>query len=151
MTHNSGLIAICAWIFLAQGCGGDEPATTPGGGMQRSASAPGATVFIISPVNGATVSSPVNVKFGVSGIAITPAGEQRDNSGHHHLIVDADIPQANRPIENSQNHLHFGKGQTETLLELTPGQHTLQLELGDYMHFPHEPPVVSKLVVITVE
>ncbi len=119
--------------------------------MGQSSSAPGAAVFIISPIDGATVSSPVEVKFGVSGMEIVPAGQPRDNAGHHHLIVDMELPDLTQPIPSNQNHLHFGKGQTETSLELPPGQHTLQLVLGDALHKPHEPPLVSDRISITVK
>jgi hypothetical protein len=156
MKEKSGLIAIVASLCILHGCGGDEATTAPGvkpttGGIQRTESVPGAAVFIITPINGATVNSPVTVKFGISGMAVAVAGEPREGAGHHHLLVDAGLTDPNGTIPNSKNHLHFGKGQTETTLELAPGPHTLQLVLGDYMHMPHEPPVVSKLTVITVE
>jgi len=142
------------------GCGGDpapedagapESAAAPSAATPTSASAPGAVVFIISPADGATVASPVAVKFGVSGMAIAPAGQQTPNSGHHHLVIDADLPPAGQPIPASEQYMHYGKGQTETTVELAPGQHTLQLVLGDANHIPHAPPVVSKVVTITVE
>ena len=108
-------------------------------------------MFIIEPVSGTTVSSPVTIKFGVSGISIVPAGTMQDNSGHHHLIVDAPLPGAGQPIPKDENNVHFGKGQTETSLELAPGQHTLQLMLGDTNHIPHENAVVSEQISITVQ
>lgn len=137
-----------------QGCGGDRPGpevadTTAD--IQKTPSAPGATVFIISPKNTEVVSSPVTVKFGVSGIAVAPAGEIGDNTGHHHLIIDASPPDMAGPVPNDEQHLHFGKGQTEAAIELAPGEHTLQLVLGDWAHVPHDPPVVSNTVTITVE
>jgi hypothetical protein len=119
--------------------------------MQRTPSAPGAVVFIISPENSEIVGSPVNVKFGISGIAVVPAGEAQENSGHHHLLIDTDLPDLSSPIPSDGQHYHFGKGQTEASIELEPGEHTLQLVLGDWAHIPHDPPVVSNVITITVE
>jgi hypothetical protein len=119
--------------------------------MARTKAAPGAAVFIITPVNGATVSSPVTVKFGISGMTVAPAGQYTPNSGHHHLLIDTELTDPSQPIPSDAGHLHFGKGQTETSIELAPGQHTLQLVLGDGNHIPHEPPVMSDVVTITVE
>lgn len=135
------------WVL--QGCGGDRPAIEEDN--QRTSSAPGAVVFIISPKNSEIVSSPVNVKFGISGITVAPAGEIMENSGHHHLIIDTGLPDMTGPVPNDEQHYHFGKGQTEASIELTPGTHTLQLVLGDWAHIPHDPPVVSNIVTITVE
>jgi hypothetical protein len=149
------VLFILTWAL--QGCGGGQPeqgaagnAGAPDAG-QRTVSAPGAAVFIITPGNNETVSSPVNVKFGISGIAVAPAGEMRENAGHHHLIIDAEAPDMSGPIPNDERHFHFGKGQTEASIELEPGEHTLQLVLGDWAHIPHDPPVVSNVVTITVE
>ncbi|GJL83568.1 MAG: rod shape-determining protein RodA [marine bacterium B5-7] len=111
----------------------------------------GVSLYIITPVNGATVSSPVTVRFGLSGMGVAPAGTQKDNTGHHHLIIDADLPDLDQPIPSDENYRHFGGGQTETSVELTPGEHTLQLLLGDFSHIPHNPPVVSEKITITVE
>jgi hypothetical protein len=93
----------------------------------------------------------VTVKFGISGIAVAPAGEIMENSGHHHLIIDTGLPDMTSPVPNDGQHFHFGKGQTEASIELTPGAHTLQLVLGDWAHIPHDPPVVSNIITITVE
>ena len=114
----------------------------------------GAEVYIISPKNGATVTSPFTVQFGLKGMGIAPAGVKFDNTGHHHLFIDTDIPNdASKPIPaNVANKImHFGKGQTETTLTLPPGTHTLQLELADYVHMPFDPPVVSKKITIHVK
>jgi hypothetical protein len=115
-------------------------------------SAPNAKVYIISPANGATVSGPVVVRFGLTGMGVAPAGIEMENTGHHHLIVDAPTPALNDylPTGNAQV-LHFGKGQTETELKLAPGQHTLQLVFADKDHKPHQPPVVSEKITITVK
>jgi len=119
--------------------------------QERSPSPKGAKVFIISPKNGATVHNPVEVRFGLKGMVIAPAGTKAENSGHHHLLIDTDPPaDFNAPLPATDKILHFGKGQTETTLTLTPGKHTLQLEFADYVHIPHNPPVISKKITITV-
>ena len=98
------------------------------------------------------MTSPVTVRFGLKGMGIAPAGVAFDNTGHHHLLVDVDPPaDLGQPLPNDAHSLHFGKGQTETELKLTPGKHTLQLVLGDQLHIPHDPPVMSKKITITVK
>jgi hypothetical protein len=119
--------------------------------VKRTPSPKGAEVYIISPKDGETVASPVTVKFGLKGMGIAPAGIAFDNSGHHHLIIDAPAPANDAPIPADANHVHFGKGQTETTVELKPGKHTLQLVLGDQLHIPHDPAVVSKVITVTVK
>ncbi len=118
---------------------------------QRTPAPAGAEVYFIAPADGATVTSPVTVKFGLKGMGIAPAGITFENTGHHHLIIDADLPPAGAPIPTDERHVHFGKGQTETTLELKPGKHTLQLLLGDFGHIPHDPVVASKKITITVK
>jgi hypothetical protein len=119
--------------------------------QERTPSPAGAEAYIISPKNGATVKSPVTVVFGLKGMGIAPAGVKFESSGHHHLLIDTDVPaDASAPLPTSDQVKHFGKGQTETSLELAPGKHTLQLVLGDQNHIPHNPPVVSKKITITV-
>lgn len=115
-------------------------------------SAPGAEVYIISPKSGATVGTKVTVQFGLKGMGIAPAGSDIDNTGHHHLIIDKATPPLSEflPMGDPQV-MHFGKGQTEAEITLTPGQHTLQLVLGDKDHKPHVPAVVSQKVTITVK
>lgn len=110
----------------------------------------GAKAFIISPADGATVSSPVTVQFGLEGFGVAPAGIEKPNTGHHHLIIDADLPDMNMPIPADDFHKHFGGGQTQVTIELAPGQHTLQLLMGDHAHMPHNPPVFSEQITITV-
>lgn len=110
-----------------------------------------ARAYIISPADGARVTSPVTVRFGLTGMGVVPAGIAYEGAGHHHLIVDAVLPPTDQPIPSDARHRHFGKGQTEVSLELAPGPHTLQILLGDQNHVPHRPPVVSKRVRITVE
>ena len=120
--------------------------------MSREASPAGAEVYIVSPKDGAKVKSPVTVVFGLKGMGIAPAGIKFDNTGHHHLLVDTDVPaDLSQPLPANENHVHFGKGQTETSLTLAPGKHTLQLLLADYTHTPHDPAVISKKITITVE
>ena len=115
-------------------------------------SAPGTEVYIISPHNGAKVKIPVTVVFGLKGMGIAPAGVKFDNTGHHHLLVDSSLPtDLTLPLPVTDNIRHFGKGQTETSLELTPGKHTLQLLFADLTHTPFTPNVVSKKITITVE
>lgn len=118
----------------------------------RTPSAAGAEVYIISPQDGAKIKGPVTVVFGLKGMGIAPAGINFDNTGHHHLIVDADPPaDLSKPLPADEHHLHFGKGQTQTTLTLPPGRHTLQLLLADALHTPHDPVVLSKKISITVE
>ena len=109
-------------------------------------------VFFISPSDGEVVTSPVAIKFGVIGMEIVPAGIDKPESGHHHLLVNvSELPNMNMPIPADKNHLHFGKGQTEVAIDLPKGKHTLQLLLGNYLHIPHSPPLISKKIVIIVE
>jgi hypothetical protein len=122
------------------------------GNAYSTSSPAGAEISILEPQDGAVVSGPVMVRFGIKGMDIAPAGEVKDNSGHFHLLIDTDeLPAAGQPIPKDGHHLHFGKGQTETMLTLAPGKHTLQLELGDGAHVPHIPPVISKRITITVK
>ncbi len=115
-------------------------------------SPPGAEVYIISPKNGETVSSPVTVLFGLRGMGIAPAGMDAEMTGHHHLVIDRDLPPLDDYLPTGDPQVvHFGKGQTETQIELEPGEHTVQLVLGDMDHKPHVPPVVSEVVKFTVK
>ena len=127
-------------------------AQTPAAAVERTASPPGAEVYIISPRDGATVHSPVHVQFGLKGMGVAPAGVKFENTGHHHLLIDTDAPtDLSAPLPATDKVVHFGKGQTETTLTtLTPGKHTLQLLLADQNHIPHNPPVISKKITITV-
>jgi len=120
-------------------------------GLPRSAAMGGASVFFITPADGATVSNPVTIEFGVDGMEIVPAGTEQQFSGHHHLLIDVELPDLDQPIPADGNHIHFGDGSTSTELELEAGQHTLTLLLGDHLHIPHDPPVSSPTITITVE
>lgn len=119
----------------------------------------GAEVYFVNLEDGATVASPLKVVFGLSGMGVAPAGIEKEKTGHHHLFIDrpplgegedgADELDLNIPAD--ENHVHFGGGQTETTVELSPGEHTLQLVLGDKDHIPHDPPVTSDVITVTVE
>jgi len=123
-----------------------QPTATP----VRRPSPPGAVAYIISPPDGATVENPVRVLFGLRGAGIVPAGIEREGAGHHHLLIDAALPDLNGAIPSDENHRHFGAGQTEVEIELAPGSHRLQLLLGDERHIPHEPPILSDLITVEV-
>lgn len=126
-------------------------AATVAWAQDRTPSPAGASVYIISPKDGAKVSSPFVVQFGLKGMGVAPAGVKFDNTGHHHLLIDTDAPaDLNALLPSSDKVVHFGKGQTETTLTLAPGKHTLQLLLGDSGHVPHNPPVISKKITVTV-
>ena len=127
------------------------PKAGPPAAIARTPRPADAKIYIISPTNGESVSSPVTVRFGLSGMGIAPAGVVSPNTGHHHLIVDAPSPSGGVPVPKDDKHIHFGGGQTETSLQLTPGKHTLQLELADKDHVPFEPQLVSDVVTITVK
>jgi hypothetical protein len=114
----------------------------------------GAKVFFVELKDGAVVKGPVKVVMGAKGIEIAPAGTDKPNSGHHHILIDTDLPNGEAlqaPLPADDNHKHFGKGQTETTLTLAPGKHTLQLVAGDGNHIPHQPPLVSEKITITVQ
>ena len=118
--------------------------------LERSAGSQEAELYFISPLNGDVVSKNVIVNFGLKAFGIAPAGVDFNQTGHHHLIVDAELPPLGRPIPSDMNYIHFGKGQTEVMLDLASGTHTLQLLLGDFRHVPHEPAIFSKQIVIQV-
>lgn len=110
-----------------------------------------ASVFFKSPKNNyVSESSEVKIVFGIKNFNILPAGVVSCNSGHHHLLINAELPNLERPIPTSENYVHFGKGQTETTINLKPGKHTLQLLLGDYAHIPHKKPIFSEKITIEV-
>jgi len=144
MLRNFYVLAAVAAIFIPSNSGATEA-------IPRTPSASGAALVILQPTDGATVKNPVTVIFGLEGMGVAPAGVPAPLTGHHHLIVDAELPASDRPIPADENHRHFGGGQTQVDLELSPGRHTLQLMLGDHNHVPHDPPVASKTIEITVE
>ncbi|MYB34585.1 MAG: DUF4399 domain-containing protein [Gammaproteobacteria bacterium] len=142
----SFLLALPLGVVLAQG-------------IEGKPSMPGAKVYFVNLADGDTVTSPFKVIFGLSGMGIAPAGIDKEGTGHHHLLVDRPPVgegemgdgELNQPILADENNRHFGAGQTETVLGLPSGTHTLQLVLGDYIHVPHTPPVMSEVITITVE
>jgi len=144
------------------GCEQEAPAPEPAQPAEIQAAAPapaavprkpspaGATVYFVSPTDGDEVTSPVTVVFGLAGAGVAPAGIDLPNTGHHHLLVDTDPPPSNLPIPADAQHVHFGLGQTETTLELSAGEHSLQLLLGDNLHIPHDPPLMSESITVRV-
>jgi hypothetical protein len=120
--------------------------------VPKTKSAEGTTVYIISPKNGDTVGPTFTVQFGLKGMGIAPAGIQFANTGHHHLLIDvAQAPNMDAALAVTDNIRHFGAGQTEAEIKLPPGKHTLQLVFADYLHIPHDKPVVSEKITITVK
>lgn len=158
-------VAAAATIALLAGCSkapepAAEAATAEAQAASAEAAAPaftrtpapeGAAAYIVSPAEGATVTSPVKVVFGLAGMGVAPASVQFENTGHHHLLIDTDLADPSMPIPADEKHVHFGKGQTETSVTLAPGTHTLQLVLGDHVHIPFEPVIASAKITITVK
>jgi hypothetical protein len=148
------LVLIAAWG--QDSAEAPTPAATPAASAAPAAPAgpkpapAGAEAYIISPADGAVVSSPVTVVFGLRGIGVAPAGVPRTDAGHHHLLVDTGLPTPGVAIPSDLSHRHFGGGQTEAAIELEAGTHTLQLLLGDEGHIPHEPPITSEQITIEV-
>jgi hypothetical protein len=140
MTRQSIAAALCVLALTAAPVFAQSPDTET------------ARVYFISPQDGQTVSSPVTVRFGLTGMGVAPAGVPNEKTGHHHLLIDVDdLPDLSKPLPSDENHRHFGGGQTEAVIELAPGTHTLQLVLGDATHIPHDPPVISEKISITVK
>jgi Domain of unknown function (DUF4399) len=157
VTRRSVLLSTAAALGSAAARGqGHAPDTPPAAAAadaprMRSAAPPDAYVYIGWPQDKQVITGThFKVWFGTRNFGVAPAGVTTRNTGHHHLIIDAPLPPMDRPIPNDRNHLHFGLGQTETMLELPPGTHTLQLLVGDAEHVPHDPPVMSKRISITV-
>lgn len=156
------LIPACAAVLVAacgQNSAPEAPAAPAAAAPQAAAPAsmparrpapPGAMAYIIEPADGAVVESPVRIVFGLKGAGVAPAGVEREGAGHHHLLIDTDLPDLDLPVPNDEQHRHFGGGQTEAVIELSPGTHTLQLLLGDERHIPHEPPILSEPITIEV-
>jgi hypothetical protein len=140
-------------VAMAADKGHEHKAAAKGGEKivyPRTPSPTGAVAYIVSPKDGETVSGKFTINFGLSGMGVAPAGVQIENTGHHHLVIDDKLPPTDQPMGMSAKLVHFGKGQTETVVELPPGKHTLQLVLGDFAHIPHNPPVISKKITVTV-
>lgn len=149
-TNRSRLRSLMLALALAVSAPALVGAESQGNPMATPAPA-GAKAEIVSPKDGATVSSPVVVIFGLSGMGVAPAGVNHEHTGHHHLIIDAPLPDLRFVVPKDAQHIHFGGGQTQTTVELPPGKHTLQLLLGDHNHLPHAPPIHSKPITITVK
>jgi hypothetical protein len=161
-------LSITALIICLAACG-EKPAdetvetthsatTTPAGTaltepqkIARTASTAGASVFFITPADGATVANPISIEFGIAGMDVVKAGNNQPNSGHHHLLIDTDLPDLGLPIPADEHHVHFGDGSVSTRISLPPGEHKLQMLLGDHLHIPHNPPLTSAQITITVE
>lgn len=169
MLKKGALIFACGVLFA---CGGSEPAapTAPGAApgaappaapppaaaapaaLTRKPAPAGAMAYIVAPADGAEVTNPVRIVFGLKGMGVAPAGVDRNDAGHHHLLIDTGLPEnLALPIPNDEQHRHFGGGQTEVELTLSPGRHTLQMLLGDHLHVPHDPPIASSVVTIEVQ
>ena len=136
------LLAIALFSTIAVAQAGETPAPAD------------AKVYFINLKDGDTVTSPVTIHFGLSGMGIAPAGTQVPNTGQHHLFIDAaplEGDALNEAIPMDEHHMHFGKGQTEAVVTLPKGSHTLQLVLGDWSHIPHNPPVMSERITVNVE
>lgn len=126
---------------------------------QGTPSPEGAELYFVGLEDGATVAAPVTVRFGLRGMGVAPAEVERDGTGHHHLLLNRPplgegefgAEEFSLALPSDDNHRHFGGGQTEVTLDLPPGEHTLQLVLGDHGHVPHDPPVVSEVITIVVE
>jgi len=133
------ILALVAVFFATGALAGETPAPD------------GAKVFILSPEDGATVQGVVAVVFGLEGMGVAPAGVEKKHTGHHHLLINTGLPDLDAPIPSDDNYRHFGGGQTQAIIELPPGKHTLQLLMGDHNHIPHDPPVASEVITITVQ
>jgi hypothetical protein len=119
--------------------------------MPRTPAPEHAKVFFNAPADGAVVPATFTVAFGVEGMTVVRAGDNSPASGHHHLLIDTDLPDAALPIPADANHVHFGDGSSSTELTLPAGEHTLQLLFADHLHIPHDPPVYSARITVTVE
>lgn len=139
------IFAIAVALLVAQGTGAS------GSEYTRASSPEGARLYIISPSDGDRVANPIVVRFGLLGMGVAPAGVAAEGTGHHHLLIDTELADPSVPVPADDQHRHFGGGQTEVTLELAPGAHTLKLVLGDANHVPHDPPVVSETITVTVE
>jgi hypothetical protein len=127
-------LSVTCGTCVAQGKGG------------RTESTPGAAVYFVDLKDGAKIPTRAIIRFGLRGMGVAPAGTERTHSGHHHILIDTDLPPLDQPIPSDFNHLHFGAGQTEAEIELTPGPHTLQLLFADKDHIPHSSPLISEKI-----
>lgn len=166
MNHVRTLSLLLSATVLLAACAKKEeaapaaPAADPAAAAPEAAAAPalksspapeGAKVSFADLKDGAVVTSPLLVKFAVEGVTLAPAGTEEAASGHHHLVIDAELPPADAPIPVSENYVHFGKAQTETTIELAPGSHTLQLVFANGLHVPFSPQLASEKITVTVK
>lgn len=155
----SRLTLLFALLLFTSACASEDAAdsaTTDSASEEtvdlRSPSAEDARIYFVNLEDGQTVESPFNVEFGLEGMEVVPAGTDQDYSGHHHLLINQDmLPPMTMPIPADSTHIHYGQGQTSTELDLPAGEHTLQIILGNHLHIPHDPPVVSEKITITVQ
>ncbi len=146
---NTCTIMVATLLLLSIAGGGDASAQTPRtGGPTRSP--PGAEVFFTELREGAVLPPKATINFGLRNMVLAPAQSERENSGHHHLLIDTQLPPLDQPIPNDFNHLHYGAGQSSAEVTLSPGEHTLQLLMGDKDHIPHTPPVMSARIKVRV-
>lgn len=139
-------------VLLAAACMALAGVAASAAELPRSIAPATAKLYFISPKNGDRIKGPVTIQFGLSNMGVAPAGIDKENTGHHHLLIDmATLPPLDQPLPATDQIKHFGGGQTETVLMLAPGKHTLQLLLGDKLHIPHQPAVLSDKITITVE
>ncbi|MFQ5773088.1 MAG: DUF4399 domain-containing protein [Kiloniellaceae bacterium] len=139
LSHFIASAIMAAGIGSAAAVAGETPAP------------PGAKVWIIWPKDGEIIhGGKLWVRMGARNIGVAPAGVIKPKTGHHHLIIDAELPPFDEDIPADKNHLHFGGGQTEARIELSPGRHTLQLLMGDHDHIPHNPPLYSGRITVVV-
>ena len=165
LSMNRTTFATLLAAALLCSCGSPEPqeeaapdtdaASTPAPAPEvalppRKPSPEGARVWFVSPGDGAALTSPFTVEFGLEGMELLPAGEIGEHTGHHHLLVNTPLPRMDLPIITDDAHMHFGLAQTSVEMSLAPGTHTLQLLLGDDLHIPHDPPVMSEVITVEV-
>lgn len=150
----AGTLLLAGVAQAQQPAAAPQPTTPPAAAaaLPRTAAPAGAELYFIAPADGATVDKEFTVRFGLKGMGVAPAGITLAKTGHHHLLIDvAELPPMNQPLPMDDKHKHFGGGQTETTITLSPGKHTLQLILGDALHIPFDPPVLSKRITVTVK
>jgi hypothetical protein len=149
--HNPPIMSDRVRVKVVESAASPGSAATPAASnYKRKPSPAGAKVYLVYPRNGGVVGPETVVRFGLIGMGVAPAGVEKANTGHHHLLIDTPLPPMTEPIPNDFNHLHFGLGQTEAKVKLPLGMHTLQLLLGDENHVPHDPPVMSQPVKVLV-
>src|SRR5262245_18318926 len=142
----AAFVTVIFATLIACGASSAQQARTGG----PTPSPEGAEVRFVGLADGARLPTKVTIRFGLRGMGVAPAGLERENSGHHHLLIDTELPPLDQPIPNDFNHLHFGAGQTEAEITLKPGPHTLQLLFGDKDHIPHNPPLLSPPIRVVV-